>query len=107
MRTVWKVQLEPAGDDQWFELPFSANVVHVGAQRVVEPIARYERVAVWLDLDTDHAKVLVGFAMRDTGMPAPMVTARDRAQHVGTALLDGGRTVRHVYALGRRELMEP
>lgn len=98
MLTIWKLALAQTEQPQWFELPVAAMLLHVEAQLVEKPTARFEQVCVWARVDTELVRVQRGLVLRDTGTEVP------DSGYVGTALLRGGRSVRHVFDLGQREL---
>jgi hypothetical protein len=88
MSTIWKIAMTPRGHGggQVFDVPQGAVFRHCAAQ--------HDQIALWLEIpDTTAAIESRWFRMFHTGsyLPAEPMT------YLGTALLDGGAYVVHVY----------
>lgn len=88
-REVWKVDLPI--DDEWHGYPM-AKIVHVACQYG----ALTNTVQVWFEATTDlpegYQDTTHNLRVFGTGQPVP-----EDAEHVGTAIMAGGRLVWHVY----------
>lgn len=72
MRSVWKYPLRlERGDEQDFDMPAGARVVHVAPQAGV--------ATLWADVETSAAVLRRRFLIVGTGYPAP-----DDGEHVGS-----------------------
>lgn len=85
MKSVYKYTLEPHGG---VELPTGAKILSVHAQ--------HDSICLWALVDPNNLPVLRRFKVFGTGHPIANEQA-DRLSFVGTALLDGGYLVMHVF----------
>lgn len=84
IRTIWKAALE-AADVQEIQVPVGAEFLCAREQ--------YERICVWFKCDPAAPKEWRKIAIVGTGHPAPA-----DGRYLGTASLQGGNLMFHVFA---------
>ena len=82
MKTAWKFILQPKTT---VEIPDGAKILHIAQQR--------EYLCMWALVDPEQPKVKRTFIVYGTGHDMP----DDPGEFVGTALMDGGSLVFHVF----------
>ena len=88
MKTIWKYEFR-VGDEQEVWLPKGAKILTVGVQA--------ERPVLWALVDPKEPDEAVRIQMRGTGHPADGL---EKARHLGTIFMHGGRLVFHVFEGG-------
>lgn len=86
MRTIWKVVLKPT-DVQHIEVPMGAELLYAREQ--------FQNICIWYRCDPSQPKESRLIAICGTGHPAP----DDEGKYIGTASLQGGALMLHVFAL--------
>lgn len=89
MLTVWKYPIPNPGPFE-LQLPAGARVVHVGAQAH----GPGRQLCLWAEVHPDAPPLPRRFLCLETGAA---IDEKLAVVHCGTALLEGGRTVWHVY----------
>ncbi len=85
MRSIWKYVILPGRDPQRVVMPQGATILHAREQ--------HDEVCVWADVETTNPSADRFFEVFGTGWPMPDAERR----YVGTAHLDRGRLVFHVF----------
>jgi hypothetical protein len=85
-QVIWKFTLKLEGGVQTMMAPRDAEILCAREQ--------HEQVCVWFRGDPTALQTERQIAIVGTGHPAPM---RDESRYLGTAMLDGGDLVLHVF----------
>ena len=86
MRTVHKFSLDIGYT--LVEMPENAKIIHVGEQ--------YGQLQLWAEVDPNEPQTHRHFRVYGTGHPIDDVMHLD-VQHIGTAIMQGGDFVAHIY----------
>ena len=86
MKSIWKFELGP--NNLKIMIPAGANLLTAQEQ--------HDQICVWAEVDTTAPKEEVLFEVFGTGHVMPEAMGLDR-EYVGTAQIQGGSFVFHVY----------
>ena len=86
MLTVYKYTLVVQDEEQHYQLPQGAKIIHCDTQ--------YERITFWALVETDRELEDAWFIVRGTGSPIPV---NKEWGYIGSCLVAAGQLVWHIF----------
>lgn len=87
MRTIYKFTVRP--DMLKVQMPKGAKILTAREQ--------FDEICIWAEVDTDRPNEMRHFEVYGTGHPTPADGIGQSREYIGTAHLEGGALVFHVY----------